>query len=581
MIEKNKIVLFGVAGAGKTTKCLEYIRTFLKEYNIMDIAFTTYTRAGIDSIRKKLQENQIYCPENSYFRTMHSITWRLSGFTREQMILPSELKKFFEQQKIPFKDRDDENEKTIGEYYLDFYEYYQNQNAKKISTATKAELQDALDQKYEDDDKITRNEIEMLLMIHELFVAWKDENNKKVHSDSLIEVLEKKIDIPVNVLIVDEAQDLYLLQQKIIEMWVTDFNKDYLLVAGDDDQTVHEWAGSKPDWLINQSTTVKEENKIILENTYRCPVKVCEVANEVLDHIKYRQPKKLVPVKKEKGELTCFQSYRYNEIIEQIKNDFYKLPKGKEMYILFRANKFRNEFAKGLFEQCNIPFSFLNKDGSSPYSLKFCCINNAIYHLVNRQDLSFQEAKYLTLSLPAPKLVKGMKTKFRKGKDLPKVITADWYLNNVCPLGLTSFEDKFDLKQHLLKNLEYAYVGKKNAEENSKKNDFIKQKLFSFNQLIEFKGFDDPDDEKSEVKIILPLQLGTFHASKGLQANTVFVFLNTRWFWNDINDSELRCLYVAVSRSEANLRVGYFTGFETPSDPSLLEFWNRLESVTL
>ena len=190
MIEHEKVILFGVAGAGKTTKCLEYIRTFLKDYNIMDIAFTTYTRAGIASILDKLKEAKIYCPENGYFRTLHSITWRLSGFTREQMILPSELKKFFEQQKIPFKNREDENEKTIGEYYLDFYEYYQNQNAKKISIATKAELQDALDQKYEDDDKITRNEMEMLLMIHELFIKWKDENNKKVHSDSLIEVLE-------------------------------------------------------------------------------------------------------------------------------------------------------------------------------------------------------------------------------------------------------------------------------------------------------------------------------------------------------------------------------------------------------
>ena len=30
MIEHEKVILFGVAGAGKTTKCLEYIRTFLK-----------------------------------------------------------------------------------------------------------------------------------------------------------------------------------------------------------------------------------------------------------------------------------------------------------------------------------------------------------------------------------------------------------------------------------------------------------------------------------------------------------------------------------------------------------------------
>lgn len=581
MIEKKKIVLFGVAGAGKTTKCLEYIKGFLKEYNLMDIAFTTYTRAGIASILEKLKEENIYCPDSSYFRTMNSITWRLSGFTKEQQITPSELKDFFKSKNIPYKDREKEDDKTIGEYYLEFYEYYQNQNAKPINKATEPEIKDALEQKYEDDDKITRNEMEHMIEINKLFIEWKELNNKKVYSDSLIEVLYKQIDVPVKVLIVDEAQDLYLLQQRIIEMWVTDFNKDYLLVAGDDDQTVHEWAGSKPDWLIQQAETVNPEDKIILENTYRCPKVVCDLSNKVLSRIGYRQEKKLIPIKKEVGSYNSFQAFRYNELIVEIKNAYHALPKGKQMFILFRANKFRNEFAQALFEQCNIPFSFLNKDGSSPYSLKFCCINNAIYKLVNKQDLTFQEAKYLTLSIPAPKLIKGIKTKFRKGKDLPKVITTEWYLRDVCPMGLKFFEDRFDLKQDLIKTLEYDYVGVKNAEEHSKKNDFIRQKLMSFNQLIEFKGFDDPDDEKAEIKIVLPLQLGTFHASKGLQADKVFVFLNTRWFWNEINDSELRCLYVAISRCAMDLKVGYFTGFETPSDPALLEYWNKLLRVTL
>lgn len=581
MIERKKIVLFGVAGAGKTTKCLEYIKEFLKEYNLMDIAFTTYTKAGIDSIRTKLKEAEIYCPENSYFRTMHSITWRLSGFTREQIITPSEMKDFFETKKIPFKDRQEEDDKTIGEYYLEFYEYYQNQNAKKISIATEAELRDALDQKYEDDDKITRNEMEQMLMIHKEFIKWKEEANKKVHSDSLIEVLEKQIDIPCKVLIVDEAQDLYLLQQKIINMWIEDFNKDYFLLAGDDDQTVHEWAGSKPNWLIEQAKTVSGEDRIILDKSYRCPKKICDLSNSILRNIKYRQEKWLFPVKQEEGKIESFQSFRYNEVIDKIKKEYSELPKGEQMYILFRANKFRNEFAQSLFEQCNIPFSFLNKDGSSPYSLKFCCINNAIYKLVNGKGLTFQEAKYLTLSLPVQKLVKGMKTKFRKGKDLPKEITRDFYFKEVCPIGLSAYEDKFDLKEYLIRNLEYVNVGKKNAEENSKKNDFINHKLRSFNQLIEFMGFDDPDDDKAEVRIVLPLQLGTFHASKGLQAYKVFVFLNTRWFWAEINDSELRCLYVAVSRSKSDLFMGYFAGFDTPSDPSLLEFWNKLKCVTL
>ena len=53
---------------------------------------------------------------------------RLSGFTREQMILPSELK--FEQQKFHLKI---EKMKTKNNRRIlpRFYEYYQNQNAKK------------------------------------------------------------------------------------------------------------------------------------------------------------------------------------------------------------------------------------------------------------------------------------------------------------------------------------------------------------------------------------------------------------------------------------------------------------------
>ena len=71
MSVQKTILLFGVAGSGKTTKCLDLIKDFIsKGYAIDDICFTTYTKAGIASIKEKLEEANIFLPEENYFNTL-------------------------------------------------------------------------------------------------------------------------------------------------------------------------------------------------------------------------------------------------------------------------------------------------------------------------------------------------------------------------------------------------------------------------------------------------------------------------------------------------------------------------------
>lgn len=301
MIKKKTIALFGVAGSGKTTKCLELIQKYLQEYELSDIAFTTYTRAGIESIKQKLESADIFLPDDNNFGTMHSLCWKLAQF-EHKILTFRKYKDFCIEHKIEIE-REEEEDKTIGEYLLEVYEFIQNIKAKKVASVSAGEINKILLEKYQEDEKITQIERDNLIRLLGVFIKWKEKKGLYVYSDALIEVLENRIDVPAHVLIVDEAQDLFEVQIRIIKMWTEEHDKDIFILAGDDDQAVHAWAGSDPSYLIENAKVADE--KIILEKTYRCPPAVTKICNKILKEIKYREPKK-DPCAKNRG---CVEAY--------------------------------------------------------------------------------------------------------------------------------------------------------------------------------------------------------------------------------------------------------------------------------
>ena len=113
MITKKGMKLFGVPGAGKTTYCLHIIkkivghRDIIKEvledwdkinfnFYIDQVAFTSFTKASIKSIKEKLEKNNIYIPEDYNFKTLNSLTWKLSEFSPKQIFTEHDKKLFFD-----------------------------------------------------------------------------------------------------------------------------------------------------------------------------------------------------------------------------------------------------------------------------------------------------------------------------------------------------------------------------------------------------------------------------------------------------------------------------------------------------
>ena len=133
--------------------------------------------------------------------------------------------------------------------------------------------------------KVCRNKIKDLILeelppsLHEHYFAWerfKAEKGIVDYNDMLMEAYDylKKgyIKLPTKVLIVDEFQDLSPLQFEIFKMLAK--NKELVVIAGDDWQTIFTWIGADPKFIIEYPADLE----ITLKKTWRLPEKVLREA---------------------------------------------------------------------------------------------------------------------------------------------------------------------------------------------------------------------------------------------------------------------------------------------------------------
>ena len=110
----------------------------------------------------------------------------------------------------------------------------------------------------------------------------------------------------LDALIIDEAQDLSLLQWRLVEQLALRAQRTFL--AGDDDQAVYTWAGADVDSFLNFQGTVK-----VLEQSYRVPSKIHALANQVVTRIKHRQPK-VWKAREEVGAINYYNDFQQVDI---------------------------------------------------------------------------------------------------------------------------------------------------------------------------------------------------------------------------------------------------------------------------
>jgi len=452
----NTTMIFGAPGCGKTTYLLNLLEELLKENDPDKISFVSFTRKGSYEGRDRAMEKfGLKEKDFPYFRTIHSIAFRDLGISMYDMISRRHYKEFSTAMGMNFVGYYTEDLVNNDDQYL-FYCSLEKNNKEHARS-----IVDTLD--YRKVKTVRTN-----------YERFKKEMNIIDFDDLLMKFIDKNEPIPVDIAIIDEAQDLTSLQWKFCSVAFRNCKK--IFIAGDDDQAIYQWSGAD----INKFLSMSEKStNIILDKSYRLKENLLEYSKKVSQRISHRVSKDFEPV--QKGGNIFFHN-RLEDI---------EINSEESYYFLSRNNYFLPKYA-----------SHLKKKG-----LVFH--NKAKYSV----DLNKYEAikKYENLRKHSPDKIRAtLSVSMHLRKDL-KVFTP-WYY-------------AFDMTLEESNYYRDLFRDKTNVEECN-------------------------------------IHVNTIHGVKGGEADNVVLKLDvTKNVYNNFNrskdslDSELRCLYVGITRAKKNLHI--------------------------
>lgn len=311
----NIHMLFGAPGCGKTTRLMEILTKELKQTAPNKIAFVSFTRKGTyEGVERAKALYNLKEEDLPYFRTIHSLAFRSGNYSKYDMISKRDYKEFSDAMGMRFTGYYTEEFYNNDDRYL-FLHFMKRNNAR-------------LAEAYVDSvDASTFRDVEYN------YAKFKDFNKVSDFTDIIERFIEANEPLPVDVAIIDEAQDLTTLQWKMCEVAFSNCKRIY--VAGDDDQAIYEWSGADVEYFLG----LKAESVTILDQSYRLQRKILDLSKTVTGLIKHRVDKKFEPIG-DNGDV-----FVYNSLTDL------KIDPNETWYFITRNNWFLSRFREHLRKQ--------------------------------------------------------------------------------------------------------------------------------------------------------------------------------------------------------------------------------------
>ena len=280
-----KTIILGPPGTGKTTTLLNLVDQFLKDgIRPRQIGYFSFTKKAATEAANRAADKFGLDKENDlpFFRTLHSYAFNQLGMTKEKMMKTEDYKEFGQKCGIPIKTAKYSSED--GTFNSD------NEYLTIINTA-RVKRMDLLEY-YDSRQNMLDIERNTLYLLAEELNKFKKEKGLRDFTDLLEEFILKDSINKFEVLFIDEAQDLSLLQWDMVRKIWSRANKTY--IAGDDDQAIFKWAGADVDHFI----ALKEEVDDIktLDQSYRIPGgPIHELSQNIISKVQNRFDKSYKP----------------------------------------------------------------------------------------------------------------------------------------------------------------------------------------------------------------------------------------------------------------------------------------------
>lgn len=288
MIDPAKIELYlGPPGTGKTTTLIRLVEEALADEVRPDqIAYLAFTRRAASEARGRAQERFNFSDkEMPWFRTIHSLAFKQNGSRAESLMHRNDCERVAASCGLEYKgDRveSDEDVYTAGSGDVMFF-------ADNLARMTGEEAGQAMRRRFQTTLTELRALEVHLAHFSERLRAYKASEAKRDFTDILQEFVDTGVAPAIRILIVDEAQDLSKLQWKAIAKIAVKVER--VIIAGDDDQAIYHWAGADVDYFMS----LKAQSQTVLEQSYRVPRRVFQVAHRIISRVQHRKPKEYYP----------------------------------------------------------------------------------------------------------------------------------------------------------------------------------------------------------------------------------------------------------------------------------------------
>lgn len=272
----NPEIVLGPPGCGKTTRLLALVEEEMARGVPPDrVGYLAFTRrAASEAAERARTKFGLRESDLPFFRTIHSLCFQALGLSSADVLQGDRLEQFGDWLRVPVSGKMSMEEgSTFG--FKDGDRCLHMDNLARVRCIP-------LRQQYEEDyDGLSWAMVEH---VSRGLAEYKRAHHLIDYTDMLEMFASSTWSARLEVLFVDEVQDLSLLQWRVVEKLAETCRR--VVVAGDDDQAIYRWAGAAVDRFVSMPGAAQ-----VLDQSWRVPVLVQNMASEAVEQISQRRPK--------------------------------------------------------------------------------------------------------------------------------------------------------------------------------------------------------------------------------------------------------------------------------------------------
>ena len=291
--------VLAVAGSGKTTTMVERVKHLILNENVNpdQIQILMFNRKASEDFSYKLHNSGLPEGMQPFVNTFHSIALKIVQNAQRQGIIETEYELWTD-------DRSELYRNHIGDAFSHLRSLGKIKSQTKLDRNTALAAIDFWKRSLIKPENAGWKGNECYQQVYSVMEEWRIDKKGMTFDDMILTAVDLLgQDTPLSLqwkgrfahIIVDEYQDINYAQQKLIEL-IADGKAD-VMVVGDDDQTIYEWRGARPGYILGDFEAVFKDRLLItysLSHSFRFGPMIAQYAENCISHNGNRKEKSVI-----------------------------------------------------------------------------------------------------------------------------------------------------------------------------------------------------------------------------------------------------------------------------------------------